>query len=155
MTTSRAIIWTSTPTQDAENSGSAHVHAGAFWASTTDWDVTRGGEMRVCIYDAGDYYDSSCSKYASLAAAPDALIGGKAPSGSNDGAGASGGGGETSGLALSLAVIGGVALIVLVGTAAVRVSRRRQRRRWLGAADEAEALPDDAFIRPKNLYTRF
>lgn len=52
-------------------------------------------------------------------------------------------------------VVAGALVLGLVGWMAVLSSRRRQRRRWLGTANEAEALPEDIFIRPVETYSGF
>lgn len=52
-------------------------------------------------------------------------------------------------------VVAGVLVLGLVGWLAVSSSRRRQRRRWLGHVNDAEALPEDVFIRPPAAYSGF
>lgn len=45
-------------------------------------------------------------------------------------------------------VIAGALVVGLVGWMAAVSARRRQRRRWLGTANEAEALPEEDCIHP-------
>lgn len=52
-------------------------------------------------------------------------------------------------------VVAGALVVGLVGWMAVVSARRRQRRRWLGTDNEAEALPEDIFIRPAETYSGF
>ena len=54
-----------------------------------------------------------------------------------------------------LILVGGGVLVALAAWVMVTTSRRRQRRRWLGVANEAEALPENVFTRPANPYSGF
>lgn len=65
--------------------------------------------------------------------------------------GGSGEGGE-GGTVLALVLAGGLVLS-LVGYLSVTASRRKQRRKLLGKANEAEALPEDIFIRPSAAFS--
>lgn len=73
-------------------------------------------------------------------------------SGSNSSSSSNGSG---SGGRVVLFLIGGGVLVAMVAWVMVTTSRRRQRRRWLGVANEAEALPDNVFTRPANPYSGF
>lgn len=52
-------------------------------------------------------------------------------------------------------IVAGSLVVSLIVWLTVNTSRRRQRRRWLGAAEDAEALPEDVFIRPNDAYAGF
>ncbi|CAM9634513.1 unnamed protein product, partial [Hapterophycus canaliculatus] len=115
--------------------------------SLAGWDLNRDGELQSCVYDTRDYGNYACSDFMTFTAEDS-----NGANNTND----SGGSVERGegGTVLALVLAGGLVLC-LVGWLAVTSSRRKQRRKWLGTANEAEALPEDVFIRPSGAFSGF
>ncbi|CAM9230207.1 unnamed protein product [Ectocarpus sp. 12 AP-2014] len=129
--------------QNAENDMLSHQEVSMDW-SMMGWDLTRDGQLQSCVYDTQDYDNYACSDFVSFAATEETAA--------NVDATNSGGDGGEGGTVLALVLAGGL-VFGLVAWLAITSSRRRQRRRWLGTANEAEALPEDTFIRLSDPYS--
>ncbi|CAM9449851.1 unnamed protein product [Ectocarpus fasciculatus] len=133
--------------QNVENDMLSHQEVSMDW-STMGWDLTRAGQLQSCVYDTQDYHNYACSDFVAVAATEEGAADGDVDNSSSDGDGGEGG------TVLALVLAGGL-IFGLVAWLAVTSSRRRQRRRWLGTANEAEALPEDTFISLSDPYSGF
>eukprot|EP00752_Nemacystus_decipiens_P017872 g16022.t1 len=137
---------------NVENERLAHLEVDMDW-STAGWDMTRDGQLQSCVYDSQDYENFACSDFTPFVSS-EAEGDVAEDDNDNNNSGERGEGGER-GTVIALVVAGGL-VVALVGWMTVLSARRRQRRRWLGTANEAEALPDeDIFIRPVETYSGF
>ncbi|CAN0394441.1 unnamed protein product [Pylaiella littoralis] len=127
---------------NAQNERMSHLEVDMDW-SMMGWDLNRDGQLQSCVYDPRDYENYACSDFVAFTAS----VGVDGSSGDSNARGDSVSGGTVLGL-----VILGAMVVGVVGWLAVTTSRRRQRKRWVGTPNEAEALPEEIFVRPLDAY---
>ncbi|CAN0131448.1 unnamed protein product [Scytosiphon promiscuus] len=114
--------------------------------STSGWELHRDGELQSCVYDAQDYDNYACSDFVAFTAEDSEGAEQRLTFYEGEGLVVSG---------LHALVLAGGLVLALVAWLAVTSSRQKQRRKWLGTATEAEALPEDVFIRPSAAFSGF